>query len=143
MGYVMRTTRDRIRHAISFEIIGILLVVPLVSIGFGMNAMDIGIVDIIASSIATLWNYVYNVLFDLAMKRIKGSVRKTIVDRIIHAFLFEGGLLLVTLPLLAYSLGVGLWQAFVIDVVFVLFYLVYTFVFNWVYDQAFPLPKTA
>jgi uncharacterized membrane protein len=140
---IMRSVRDRIRHAISFEIIGIALVVPLASMGFGIHAKDIGVVVVIAATIATFWNYVYNLLFDLAMKRWKGSVHKTLLLRIFHALLFEAGLLLVTLPLIAYYLGNGLWQALVMDVAFVLFYLVYAFVFNWAYDQVFPLPKTA
>jgi uncharacterized membrane protein len=140
---IMRSVRDRIRHAISFEIIGIALVVPLASMGFGIHAKDIGVVVVIAATIATFWNYVYNLLFDLAMKRWKGSVHKTLLLRIFHALLFEAGLLLVTLPLIAYYLGIGLWQALVMDVAFVLFYLVYAFVFNWAYDQVFPLPKTA
>lgn len=139
----MRTSGDRIRHAISFEIIGLLLAVPLGSLGFGMAAQDIGVVAIIAATIATLWNYVYNLLFDRAMKRWRGSVHKTFVLRILHAILFELGLLLATLPLLAYYLGIGLWQALVMDVAFVLFYLIYAFGFNWGYDRIFPLPKEA
>ena len=139
----MRTTRDRIRHAISFEIIGILLVVPLGSMGFGMDMHDIGVVTIIAATIATLWNYVYNLVFDRAMRRWKGSVHKTLAVRALHALLFEAGLLLVTLPLLAFYLGIGLWQALVMDVAFVVFYLVYAFVFNWGYDRVFPIPEAA
>jgi len=135
----MRTTRDRVRHAISFEIIGLLLVIPLGALGFGMHAADIGVVAIIAATIATLWNYLYNVLFDRGMRWWKGSVQKTIILRILHAMLFGAGLLLVTLPLLAFVLGIGLWQAFVMDLAFVAFYLVYAFIFNWVYDLAFPL----
>ncbi|QCO55368.1 hypothetical protein EOK75_06020 [Pseudorhodobacter turbinis] len=38
----MRTSYDRIRHALCFEIIGLLLIVPLGAMGFGMNAQDIG-----------------------------------------------------------------------------------------------------
>jgi len=139
----MRTPRDRIRHAISFEIIGILLVVPLGSMGFGMESQDIGVVAVFAATIATLWNYVYNLLFDRAMRRWKGSVYKTFTVRILHALLFEGGLLLVTLPMIAFYLRVGIWQAFVMDVAFVLFYLIYAFGFNWGYDRVFPLPEGA
>lgn len=139
----MRTTRDRIRHAISFEIIGLLLVVPLGSLGFAIHVADLGVVAVIAATVATLWNYAYNFLFDQVMKRWKGSVHKTVSDRIWHAVLFEAGLLLVTLPLFAYALGIGLWQALVMDVAFALFYLVYAFAFNWLYDLVFPLPRQA
>ena len=139
----MRTTGDRIRHAISFEIIGILLVVPLGSIAFGMKAQDIGVIAILGATAATIWNYVYNLFFDRAMKRWRGSVHKTIALRVLHAVLFEMGLLLVTLPMIAWYLEVGLWQALVMDVAFVVFYLIYAFVFNWVYDEVFPIPEAA
>lgn len=139
----MRTTRDRIRHAISFEIMGLLLVIPLGSVGFAIHAADFGVVALVAATVATLWNYTYNFLFDQAMKRRKGSVHKTLAIRIWHAILFEVGLLFVTLPLFAYALGIGLWQALVMDVAFALFYLVYAFAFNWAYDLLFPLPEHA
>lgn len=139
----MRTTGDRIRHAISFEIIGLLLVTPLGAMGFGIPAGDIGVVAIVSATIATLWNYIYNIIFDRAMKRWRGTVHKTVAIRVLHAVLFEAGLLLATLPFIALYLGIGLWRAFLMDLAFVAFYLIYAFVFNWVYDRAFPLPRDA
>ena len=49
----MRTVRDRIRHAISFEIIGLILVVPLGALAFGMPMHDIGLVSLVSATIAT------------------------------------------------------------------------------------------
>lgn len=49
----------------------------------------------------------------------------------------------MTLPMFSYYLGIGVWQAFVMDLAFVVFYLIYAFVFNWTYDQIFPLPEGA
>lgn len=143
MGKNMRTTRDRIRHALSFEIIGILLVVPLGAVGFGVHAVDLGVVAVVGATVATLWNFLYNLMFDRLMKRWVGTVHKTLPVRILHTVLFEGGLLLFTLPFIALYLGIGLWQALVMDIAFILFYLVYAFVFNWTYDKIFPLPKSA
>lgn len=139
----MRKTHDRIRHAISFEIIGLLIVIPLGAMGFGMGLADIGVVAIFGATIATLWNYVYNLYFDRAMKRLRDRVHKTFGIRILHALLFECGLLVMTLPMFSYYLGIGVWQAFVMDLAFVVFYLIYAFVFNWTYDQIFPLPEGA
>lgn len=139
----MRQTHDRIRHAISFEIIGLLIVIPLGAMGFGMGLADIGVVAIFGATIATLWNYVYNLYFDRAMKHLRGRVHKTFGIRILHALLFECGLLVMTLPMFSYYLGIGVWQAFVMDLAFVVFYLIYAFVFNWTYDQIFPLPEGA
>lgn len=139
----MRSTRDRIRHAISFEIIGLMLFTPLASIGFGIPAHDIGVVAIVGATLATCWNYIYNLGFDHAMKRIRGSVQKTWPIRVLHALLFEGGLLLAMLPFIAWYLGVGIWEALVMDAAFAIFYLCYAFVFNWAYDRVFPLPDWA
>jgi uncharacterized membrane protein len=139
----MRSTCDRIRHAISFEIIGLLLVVPLGAAGFGMHVQDIGVVAIVGATIAMLWNYIYNIGFDRTLKRKRGNVHKTMSLRVLHAVLFEAGLLLFTLPLLALYLGIGLWQAFVMDMAFVVFYLIYAFLFNYSYDKIFPLPDNA
>ncbi|MBO1908964.1 PACE efflux transporter [Microvirga sp. 3-52] len=137
----MRTARDRIRHAISFEIIGLALITPLGAWAFHMPMHDIGVLGIVGATIATLWNYIYNFGFDHFMQRMRGSTRKTSLIRLLHAVMFEIGLLFVLLPLFAWYLGISLWQAFLMDVSFALFYMGYAFVFNWAYDRLFPLPE--
>lgn len=138
----MRATKDRIRHAISFEVIALLIVTPAGALAFDKPMHDIGVVSIVSATLATLWNYIYNLLFDHAMLRIAGHLRKTLFLRILHALLFEGGLLIVLLPFIAWYLGIGLLEAFYLDVSFALFYLVYAFVFNWLYDLIFPVPAS-
>ena len=137
----MRSTRDRIRHAISFEVIGLLLITPLGAFAFGMSLADIGVVGIGSATIATGWNYLYNLGFDRALQRFAGTTRKTVGIRIIHAVLFELGLLAALMPLIAWYLEVSLVQAFVMDLSFAAFYVVYAFLFNWAYDLVFPLPE--
>lgn len=137
----MRTTGDRIRHAISFEIIGLIIVIPLGSIAFGMPAENIGVVGVVSATIATAWNYIYNLGFDHAMQRLRGNTQKTPALRVAHAILFEFGLLLVLLPFIAWYLGISIWHALAMDIAFALFYVVYAFVFNWSYDRIFPLPE--
>ena len=46
-------------------------------------------------------------------------------------------------PLIAWWFGVSLWQALVMDMALVVFFLVYTFVFNWAFDKVFGLPLSA
>jgi uncharacterized membrane protein len=137
----MRSTSDRIRHAISFEILALLLVTPLGAWVFSLPITDIGVVSVASATIAMLWNYVYNLGFDHAMQRFAGTTYKTVPIRVLHAVLFEAGILIVLAPFIAWYLGVGLWHAIVMDVSFSLFYLVYAFVFNWSYDRLFPIPE--
>ncbi|NTE86464.1 PACE efflux transporter [Agrobacterium rubi] len=137
----MRTIGDRIRHALSFEIIGLALIIPLGSVVFGMPAEDIGIVGVVSATIATAWNYLYNLGFDHVMQRKLGTTQKTVAIRVAHAVLFELGLLLVLMPFIAWYLDISIIHALVMDVSFALFYVVYAFVFNWCYDRLFPLPE--
>jgi len=136
----MRKTSDRIRHAISFEIIGLALITPLGAFVFNQPMHAIGILGIVAATIATVWNFVYNIGFDHAMLRLRGSVQKSLPIRVLHAFLFEFGLLAALLPIVAWYLHLSLWEAFLMDISFALFYLVYAFLFNLAYDRVFPVP---
>ncbi len=137
----MRSIADRIRHALSFEIIGLALVVPLGALVFGMPMSDIGIVGVVSATVATAWNYLYNLGFDHILQRLRGTTLKTTPIRVVHAALFELGLLIVLMPFIAWYLGIGIIHALIMDVSFALFYVVYAFVFNWAYDAIFPLPE--
>ena len=96
----------------------------------------------VSATIATGWNYLYNLIFDHALLRIAGHVKKSITLRVFHAVLFEVGLLLVLLPFIAWYLQVSVLEAFLMDISFAVFYLVYAFIFNWLYDVVFPVPST-
>lgn len=137
----MRKTADRIRHAISFEIIGILLATPLGAFVFHLHAGDSAVIVIGSATVAMGWNYVFNLGFDHAMTRFAGTTLKSLPIRIAHAVLFELGLLALLMPLIALYLGISLWQAFLMDIAFALFYMGYALVFNWAYDRLFPLPE--
>lgn len=137
----MRTTKDRIRHVILFEIIGLALVTPLGMWVFDMQAHAVSTVAIAGSALAMGLNYAFNLAFDRALLRLTGSVRKSLRHRVLHAVLFEAALLGILMPFIAWFLNVGLWEALVMDMGLAGFYLVYAFCFNWAYDVVFPLPE--
>lgn len=139
----MRSIADRIRQALSFELIGLSIVTPLASWIFGFEMMEIGGLALISATVATVWNYIYNLGFDHALRRFFGRTQKTLPLRVVHAVCFEAGLLLALLPIFAWWLDITLVQAFVMDVSFSAFYLVYAFVFTWAYDTVFPIPEPA
>ena len=139
----MRSTKDRIRHTIGFEVIGLLIVAPVGSWVFGFALHQIGILAVVASLIAAGWNYLYNVLFDKAMLRFTGQLRKPVAVRVLHAILFELGLLVVFLPMVAWYLDMSLFDAFIMDIALAAFYVVYAFVYNWAYDAVFPVTNAA
>lgn len=139
----MRTTADRIRHALIFEVFGLLLITPLASLATGHGLGEIGVIAVVASLVAMVWNYIYNLAFDRSMVRLRGSVAKTVPIRILHAVLFEAGLLIAVLPFIAWYLQISLLEALIMDIGIALFYLVYAYVYNWAYDRVFPIPALA
>ncbi|WP_255611692.1 PACE efflux transporter [Marinobacterium arenosum] len=137
----MRTTADRIRHTIGFELLGLALLTPLASWLFHQDMVDIGPLALFFTFLGAGWNYLFNLLFDRLMLRWRGTLHKRPVDRLVHALSFELGLLWLTLPLIAWWLEVSLWQALLMDLSMVVFYLVFAYLYNWLYDALFPLPE--
>ncbi|MBP55374.1 MAG: hypothetical protein CMG88_12570, partial [Marinobacter sp.] len=64
----MKSTRDRVRQAISFEVIGLLLSVPLAAVTFGFDMGRTGVLGVVGATIATIWNYLFNLGFDHGLK---------------------------------------------------------------------------
>lgn len=137
----MRTTADRIRHTIGFEVLGLALLTPLASWLFDHAMAEIGPLALLFTFLGAGWNYLYNLLFDRAMLRLRRTLQKRVVDRLVHALGFELGLLWITLPLIAWWLEISLWQALLLDLSMVVFYLVFAYLYNWLYDVLFPLPE--
>lgn len=135
----MRSFPDRVRHALMFEIVGLAIFTPGASLIFNQPVMDMGIIGLISATVATLWNFLYNIGFDHAMQRIRGTVQKTIPIRIFHTLLFEAGLIIALIPMIAWYLNISIIDALIMDLAIVLFYLIYAFFFNIAYDHIFPI----
>ncbi|MBG21230.1 MAG: hypothetical protein CML31_14970 [Rhizobiales bacterium] len=138
----MRSTKDRIRQALSFEIIGLIIVTPLFAWLFSHPMEQTGVLALMGATGATLWNYLFNLGFDHALRAWRGHTTKTLPLRILHAVLFEITLMILLLPIFAWWMGISLFQAFLIDIAFAGFYMAYAFIFTWGYDLLFP-PETA
>ncbi|KMV31136.1 PACE efflux transporter [Photobacterium swingsii] len=139
----MRTTLDRIRHTIGFEVIALLLITFVVSHLVGLDPTRMGAMGLGFSIIATGWNYAYNLMFDKAMLKRFGTVVKTTKIRIIHAMIFELCLLVITLPIMAWWLNMSLVDALILDLGMVVFFLFYAYGYNLAYDKLFPIHQSA
>ncbi|WP_313704359.1 PACE efflux transporter [Massilia sp.] len=135
----MRTFRERVCHALLFEAVALAIFIPGSALVFNQPMQHMGVIGVVSATIATLWNFVFNVMFDRAMLRLRGSVQKTMAIRVAHTFLFEAGLVVMLIPMIAWYLGIGLWAALLMDIAIVIFYLVYGFLFNIAYDRVFPV----
>lgn len=127
------TAWERVFHAILFEFFAIIFTVILTSWLTDHSTEALTSVIVLISVIAMVWNFIFNWLFD---KIVTGErVKRGLGIRILHSVLFEGGLLIFTLPLVMYMLNITLWHAFVMDIGMTLFVLVYSVIFNWIYDH--------
>ncbi|PJG82477.1 PACE efflux transporter [Caviibacterium pharyngocola] len=136
--------KERIFHAVLFEVLAVLLTTIGMAI-FTKHETSAIFGTIVAISLtAVVWNFVFNYFFD---KVFTGAREKRSIKlRTAHTVIFELGLLIFTIPLVAYLLNVDWWTAFVMDIGMTLFIMVYTFVFNWCYDHLrlrFVAPATA
>jgi len=131
----------RVIYVTIYEIIAI-IASSLLFVVIGQQPGESGVMAVVASAIAVVWNVSFNSAFEWWEMRqsVKGrSIRR----RIAHAIGFEGGLALILVPLMAWWFQVTLWQALVMEAALVVFFLVYTYVFNWVFDHFFGLPASA
>ena len=91
------------------------------------------------SILAVTWNYLYNWAFDHVLLIKAKTLSKTLYHRIIHVIGYEAGFLIMGVPIIAYMLEMNLWQAFLTNIGFILFFLIYAFAYNWAYDVVFPV----
>ncbi len=135
----MQGLKRRVIHGLSFELIALMLAIPVVAWIFDDGLVHIGIMTVVMSGLAMGWNMLFNKLFEHWESR-QTDTRRTWLRRIIHTLCFEFGLLVVTLPLIAWWLQISLWHALITDLGLMLFFLVYGLVFNWGFDRLFGLP---
>jgi len=139
---IMSPVVRRIFHAVLYELIGIVIASLGLTLLSGHGIIDTGFVAIASSLIAVAWNYLFNTLFEAweARQAVRG---RSFLRRLAHACGFEVGLTVLLVPLLAWWLEVSLLVAFLYDATLILFFLVYTFLFNLGFDRVFGLPVSA
>ncbi|MES2026492.1 MAG: PACE efflux transporter [Pseudomonadota bacterium] len=130
--FVINTLFRRIVHALLFEFFALIILVPLMSYGFGMDMLHFGALALMLAVSAMACNMIYNHIYEVFEKRY--GWRRTVKMRVGHTLGFELFFMSVALPLTAWWLDVSLIEAFTLDMVFSVFFMLYAFCFNWVYD---------
>lgn len=134
--------KRRLLYVSTYELIAIAAATLGLAQLTGQGAGHSSVVAVAGSCIALVWNLVFNWAFERWESRqvVRG---RSVARRIAHAVGFEGGLVFTLVPLFAWWFGVSLWEAFVMDLALIVFFLCYTFVFNWAFDRLFGLPASA
>lgn len=126
----------RVVYVSTFELLAIFLSSMLLSGMSDGNMSNALPVAVGVSVIAVIWNYVYNTLFE-AWENRKGLESRSFRVRIVHTALFEAGFILLAVPLFMWWYQVDIITAFMMELGILIFFLFYTFIFTWAFDNIF------
>ncbi|MBU0538543.1 MAG: PACE efflux transporter [Gammaproteobacteria bacterium] len=138
----MSPTNRRVCQALLYEIGAVAMVTPILTFAFDADVSSTLPLSVVMATIALTWNYLFNALFERWEKKqvVKG---RSWQRRLVHGAGFEGGLVIVLVPLTAYWLNITIWQALIAEIGLLITFFFYAIVFTWVFDKVFGLPVSA
>jgi len=137
----MRTFRERLMHTVLFELMLLLICMPVISVIFNKSMSHAGTMSLALSLIAMICNYIYNYIFDRILLALKRPLYpRAFKLRTLHSVVFEIFLLCFSLPLIIFWLDISFHKALLMDVSMACFVPLYALGFNWLFDIIFP-PK--
>ncbi len=138
----MQGLKRKLVYVSLYELFAVALTSAGLTLLAGSSPGHAGIAAVASSAIALVWNLVYTHLFE-AWEARQATRGRNLRRRVAPAVGFEGGLVVMLVPLFAWWLDISLWQALLLDFGLIVFFLVYTFVFNLAFDRLFGLPASA
>ena len=138
----MTPAHRRIVYAVSFETLGTLVATVFLWVASDASAASSLALSVLTATIALSWSFVFNTIFEAweARQSVKG---RSLKRRTAHAVLFEGGLVLICIPVMAWWLRVTLLEALVLEAGLIALFILYTYLFTWGFDRIFGLPASA
>jgi uncharacterized membrane protein len=138
----MSTSTRRVLQALLYEAIAIAVVGPVLSLAFDKSPTSTFGLAVVLSTMALTWNYVFNWIFERWESR--QSVRgRSFARRLAHGAGFEGGLVIILLPVMSLWLDISLTTAFLANLGLLAFFFFYAIAFTWCFDRVFGLPASA
>lgn len=137
----MQGIMRRIVYVSSFELIGMSISAVMLAYLSGTETSHTGPLALMITTTAVTVNLIYNSLFERWEASQKARTR-TLGRRVFHALGFQFTLVLFLIPLIAWWMNISLWDALVLDASLIVFFPIYTFVFNWGFDLVFGLPAS-
>lgn len=138
----MQGIKRRIVYVTSFEAIAVAICTVAFSTISDKSLGHAGVLSVATSLVAILWNLTFTALFE-RWEKTQTVHGRSVKRRIVQAVLFEAGLVLMLVPLMAWWLDMSIPRAFGANVGLVLFFLVYAFCFGWCFDRIFGLPASS
>ncbi|MDT7838793.1 PACE efflux transporter [Aquabacterium sp. OR-4] len=138
----MQPRTRRVLQAVLYEFFAIVAVGPVLAWLFAQPLGSTLGLAVLMSTVALAWNYLFNGWFERWESRqpVKGRNWRR---RLAHGLGFEGGLVVMLVPVMAWWLNTTLLQALLADLGVLVFFFGYAVVFTWAFDRVFGLPASA
>lgn len=133
------TTLEKIFNVILFEVVALSILVPSMSYLTNKPLQTLFFAALSFSCIVVTWNYIFNNLFDSLCKTPR--VERGLKIRTVHTLLFEAGLIVIAIPALAWFLQITFFEAFIIELGFLVFFLFFNPTFHFIYDKTQPYKR--
>jgi len=125
-----------------YELIGLCMSTLGLAYLSDTQASYTGPLAVMITTIAMIWNLIYNTLFEYWESR-QATRGRSVARRVVHAVGFQLTLVIYLIPLIAWWLDMSLVDALLVDMAFIVLVPCYTFVYNWAFDKLFGLPSSA
>lgn len=132
----------RVLQAVLYEVFAIAFVGPVLSFAFDKPPASTMGLAVALSSIALGWNYLFNAIFERWESR-QSVTGRSFARRLAHGIGFEGGLVVILIPVMAIWLDISPLDAFLANLGLLAFFFVYAIAFTWAFDRVFGLPAAA
>lgn len=137
----LRSSSERTIQTVSYEVCGLLIVIPYYSMLFGTTSGHSFLLLASVSGVVLIWAPLHNTLFDILDLHAFGRLASNRPHkwRIVHATSLELSSIVLTMPVIMAIAGHGIWQALAVNVSLTLFYTFYGYFFHFVYDHLRPV----
>jgi uncharacterized membrane protein len=118
------------------------MVAPILTFAFEAKVSSTLPLAILMATIALVWNYIFNSLFE-RWEKSQITKGRSWRRRLSHGSGFEGGLVIVLVPLTAYWLDISLLKTLIAELGLLTTFFIYAIIFTWAFDKIFGLPTSA
>lgn len=121
----MQGVKRKLVYVTAYELIGMTISALGLALLSGHAPSSTGPLAVVITTIAVSWNFIYNYLFEWWESR-QASRTRTLKRRILHAVGFQLTLVAYLIPLIAWWMGITLWQALLLDMALIVIIPCYT-----------------
>ncbi|MBF8775603.1 PACE efflux transporter [Pseudomonas fulva] len=138
----MQGLKRKLVYVTFYELIGLCMSTLGLAYLSDTQASHTGPLAVMITTIAMIWNLIYNTVFEYWESR-QATRGRSVARRVVHAVGFQLTLVIYLIPLIAWWLDMSLVDALWVDMAFIVLVPCYTFVYNWAFDKLFGLPSSA